>query len=72
MLNDFLIYYLELVELIFCFGIVIGDVVFFKYWCNGIVDFILDVVFVCVESFVCLFREIDNKRECLWVLRICL
>lgn len=68
-LNDFLIYYLELVELISCSGTVIGDAVFFKHRRNGTADFILDVVFARAESLARLFRETDNKRECLWVSR---
>ena len=69
-LNEFLIYYLELVELISCSGTVIGDAVFFKHRRNGTADFILDIVFARAESLARLFKETDNKKECLWVSRV--
>lgn len=69
-LNDFLIYYLELVELISCSGTVIGDAVFFRHRRNGTADFILDVVFARAESLARLFKETENKKECLWVSRV--
>ena len=68
-LNEFLIYYLELLELISCSGTVIGDAVFFKHRRNGTADFILDVVFSRAQSLARLFKETDNKKECLWVSR---
>ena len=69
-LNDFLIYDLELVELISCSGTVIGDAVFFKHRHNETADFILDVVFARAESLARLFKETDNREECLWVSRV--
>lgn len=68
-LNDFLIYYLELMELISCSGTVLGDAVFFRRQRHRTADFILDVVFARAESLARLFKETDNKEECLWVFR---
>lgn len=68
-LRDFLIYYLELIELFSRSGTIIGDAIYFQRQHKRTADFILDVVFARAESLARLFKEKDNKDECLWVSR---
>lgn len=68
-LDEFLEYYLELIELISRSGTLLGDAIFFARQHKRTADFIADVVFSRAKSLAHLFKETDNKDDCLWISR---